>query len=62
MLNHKTVIERAGQIYARRKRSKGLDVPVEIISDQVKSLCEALVDDINTELQKMEIKRMTIKR
>lgn len=57
MLNSKEILKRAGYFYGRTKRTKfpTIEIKNEIVSDQVKSLCEALCEDINEELQKIKI-------
>lgn len=45
-----TVLDRAGDIYRHLKRKKGQPMPTEIVSDQVKALAEALVEEFNREL------------
>lgn len=61
MIKSEDVLLRADDIYRDKKRAKG--IPTHYIegiqSDQVKSLCEALVEEINEEFKKLYDARRT---
>ena len=54
MLNLNTILNLSGNKYRLAKQAKGIDVPPELISDQVKVILQVLVDELNKELQKLE--------
>lgn len=47
-LNYQSLLNKAGQIYRQAKKDKGHDnLPAGIISDQVKTVLQLFVEEIN---------------